>query len=167
MLVLVAYGSKRGGTEGLARMIAEDLQAEGFTVDLRSARYVGGLQGYDAVIVGGALYGSRWHRDARRLVKRYAVGLRSVPTFLFSSGPLDDSATSKEIPPVSGVAALMKRIGAADHVTFGGRLAPDATGVVARALAKKHAGDWRDADRVRTWVGDIAQQLRTHAIHPV
>ena len=40
MLVLVAYGSKRGGTEGLARMIAEDLQAEGFAVDLRSARYV-------------------------------------------------------------------------------------------------------------------------------
>lgn len=167
MLVLVAYGSTRGGTEGLARMIAEDLQSEGFTVDLRSARYVSGLQGYHAVIVGGALYAFRWHRNARRLVKRYAHELRSVPTYLFSSGPLDDSASPGDIPPVSGVAALMKQTGAAGHVTFGGRLAPDATGFVARSMAKKHSGDWRDPEQVRTWVGQIAQQLRTHEVHPV
>jgi menaquinone-dependent protoporphyrinogen oxidase len=160
MLVLVAYGSTRGGTAALARMIAEDLEAEGFTADVRSARHVGGLEGYDAVIVGGALYAGRWHRDARRFVTRFAGGLRGIPTYLFSSGPLDNSAGRVEIPPVRGVASLMGRVGSAGHATFGGRLAPDTTGLVARAMAKKHAGNWQDPNQVRTWVHQVASDLR-------
>jgi len=29
---------------------------------------------YDAFVVGGALYTMRWHRDARRFVRRYRGG---------------------------------------------------------------------------------------------
>jgi len=161
MSILVAYGSSRGGTEGLAGMVAEDLRDEGFTVDLCAAREVGRLDGYDAVIVGGALYAFRWHRAARRFVRRHAAQLRRVPTYFFSSGPLDDSATTKSIPPVKGVQALMRRVGASGHVTFGGRLSPDAKGFPASAMAKKLAGDWRDAEQVRSWVQSIATGLRS------
>jgi menaquinone-dependent protoporphyrinogen oxidase len=45
--------------------------------------------------------------------------------------------------PVRGVAALMAHLGAEGHATFGGRLAADATGFPAAAMAKTHAGDWR------------------------
>jgi menaquinone-dependent protoporphyrinogen oxidase len=83
--------------------------------------------------------------------------------YLFSSGPLDDSATQKEIPPVRGVQKLMGDIGARGHVTFGGRLAPDAKGFPAAAMAKKSAGDWRDADQVHTWVHDIVPFIRAPA----
>lgn len=39
MRVLVTYGSARGGTKGLARLVADDLRDEGVTVDLlRKAR---------------------------------------------------------------------------------------------------------------------------------
>lgn len=161
MSILVAYASKRGGTKGLAEMVAAGLREEGFTVDLSATREVERCDGYDAVIVGGALYAARWRRDARRFVKRHTGQLRRCPTFLFSSGPLDDSATEREIPPVKGVNALMGRIGARGHVTFGGRLTPDAKGFPARAMAKKRAGDWRDAEQVRTWVRSIGSELRS------
>jgi menaquinone-dependent protoporphyrinogen oxidase len=160
MLVLVTYGSKRGGTEGLATMVADALRQEGLAVEVTPARLVRRLERYDAVVVGGALYAFRWHRDARRFVKRHAGELRGLPTYLFSSGPLDDSATTKDIPPVKGVQALMDSIGAHGHVTFGGRLAPDAKGFPASAMAKKNAGDWRDVDQVRAWVRGITADIR-------
>lgn len=160
MSVLVAYGSKRGGTEGLAGMVAEALRQEGITADVAPARSVRHVEGYDAVVVGGSLYAFRWHRDARRFVKHHARELRGCPTYLFSSGPLDDSAVQRDIPPVKGVQALMDKIGARGHATFGGRLAPDAKGFPASAMAKKNAGDWRDSQHVRSWVHDITTELR-------
>jgi menaquinone-dependent protoporphyrinogen oxidase len=161
--ILVTYGSTRGGTEGLARMVGDGLHAEGFEVDVRPARQAGQLDGYGAVIVGGALYDARWHKDARRFVRRHARELKSRPVWLFASGPLDDRASHGEVRPVKGVKAVMDQVAARGQVTFGGRLAPDATGLVASAMAKKRAGDWRDAGQVRAWAVSIAAQLRQDA----
>jgi len=161
MRVLVTVGSARGGTQGLGEMVAEDLREEGFDVDLKLPRVMRRLDDYDAVVVGGALYAFRWHKDARRFVKRHATELSTRPVYFFSSGPLDDSATRKDIPPVKGVSALMRRVGARGHITFGGRLAPDAKGFPASAMAKKNAGDWRDPKQVRDWTRTVAAELRT------
>jgi len=161
MRILVTYGSTRGGTQGLAEMVADHLRAQGFDVDVRPPRQVKRLDGYDAVIVGGALYAFRWHRAARTFVKRHAAEIRQRPAYFFSSGPLDDSAARGDIPPVKGVKALMEKTGVREHVTFGGRLLPDASGFPASAMAKKRAGDWRDADHVKQWTRTIASQLRS------
>lgn len=160
MRALITFGSTRGGTEGLAQMVAGGLREDGFDVDVLSPRQVGRLDGYDVVIVGGALYALRWHRASRRFVKRHLAQLRQRPTYFFSSGPLDDSASRRDIPPVKGVQALMDKVGARGHATFGGRLAPDAQGFPASAMAKKQAGDWRDPRQVREWTATIAAQLR-------
>lgn len=72
MRVLVAYGSKRGGTEGLARMIGGELAAAGMQTTVQPARGVRSLEGFDAVVIAGALYASRWHADARRFTRRHA-----------------------------------------------------------------------------------------------
>jgi len=165
MSILVTFGSKRGGTEELARWVAEGLRDEGFEVDLVPARQAPHVEDHEAVVVGGALYAMRWHKDARRFVKRHAAQLRQRPTYFFASGPLDDSATKSAIPPVKGVQALFDEVGAAGHATFGGRLTPDAKGFPASAMAKKNAGDWRDADQVRTWVRSIAAELRARVPH--
>ena len=100
--ILVTYGSTRGGTRELAQMVTEGLREEGFTADLLPPRQVGTLDDYDAVIVGGALYAFRWHKASRRFVRRHTRELRRRPTYFFSSGPLDDSAASGDIPPVRG-----------------------------------------------------------------
>lgn len=167
MRILVTYGSTRGGTQGLAEMVADDLRSEGFEVDLLPPRQVRRLEGYDAVIVGGALYAFRWHRAARRFVRRHAAEIRQRPAYFFSSGPLDDSASRGDIPPVKGVQALMEKTGVREHITFGGRLRPDAKGFPASAMAKKHAGDWRDAGQVKQWTQTIASQLRGEVRHGV
>ena len=156
--VLVTHGSKRGGTAELAEMIAEVLRERGLAVDCLPAAGMPEVSPYDAVIVGGALYMTRWHRAARRFVRRNAAELQQRRVWLFSSGPLDDSA-SHEIRPVAGVAKLMEKVGARGHVTFGGRLAPDARGFIASKMARAHAGDWRDRDAIRAWAASIADSI--------
>jgi menaquinone-dependent protoporphyrinogen oxidase len=160
MRVLVAYGSTRGGTEGLAQWVAQGLREEGIDAEALSAAGVGRLGRYDAVIVGGALYTARWHRLARRFVRRHVAELRLRPVYFFSSGPLDDSAAQKTVPPVKGVAALMTEVGARGHITFGGRLSPHARGFVASRMAANRSGDWRDRSQVRDWTRTVAAQLR-------
>ena len=164
MRVLLAYASKRGGTQGIAEMIRDALVERGIDADAVSVEDVRSLAGYDAVIVGGALYAMRWPRSARRFVKRNTTALRDLPVWFFSSGPLDTSATERDIGPVSKVKSLMDRVGARGHTTFGGRLSPDAKGFPTSAMAKKHAGDWRDPEPIRRWTNDIADTL-AHTTH--
>ena len=99
MRVLVTWGSKRGGTAEIASTISDELKAVGVEVALMPASDVRDLRGYDAAIIGGALYANRWHRDAGRLVTRHIAGLRRIPVWLFSSGPLNASADRFDIPP--------------------------------------------------------------------
>jgi menaquinone-dependent protoporphyrinogen oxidase len=159
MKVLVTYGSKRQGTAGIGDVLAAELRSRGVEADLAAADDVRGLDGYDAVVVGGALYAARWHRDARRFVKRNTKALRDRPVFFFSSGPLDESASEKDIPPTGQVRRLMERVGAREHRTFGGRLLSDAEGFAAAAMAKDKAGDWRDEDDERQWADHLADVL--------
>ncbi len=159
MQVLIAYGSKNGSTAGLARMIGEALELRDVHADVRAANSAGPVDSYDAVIVAGALYANRWHHHARRFVRRNARALRGRPVWLISSGPLDDSARSGELKPVAQVSKLAGSIDARGQVTFGGRLAADAKGFMARAMAKKHAGDWRDADQVSEFAAVVATEL--------
>ena len=151
MKVLVTHGSKMGGTAGLAEMLGSGLKELGHEVDVKPARGVQDVRPYDAVIVGGALYMLRWHRDARRFVRRHRAALRQRPVWLFSSGPLDDSAVAKDIKPVGFVRKAMGRIGARGHVTFGGRMLDNRRGMP--------AGDWRDPDQVRDWAKRISDEL--------
>jgi menaquinone-dependent protoporphyrinogen oxidase len=165
--VLVAYGSKRGGTREIAEMIVEVLLDEGVDADLANAADVRDFDGYDAVVIGGALYMNRWHRDARKLVTHHDEALRRVPVWLFSSGPLDNSANAQELPPTHQVEHLMKRIVARGHVTFGGRLESDAKGFPAARMAKQMAGDRREWHKVRAWAQKLARELVDAEPHPV
>jgi len=159
MRVLIAYGSKMGGTHGLANWLGHDLKEIGdYEVDVRAADIVESIDSYDAVIVGGALYIFRWHRDARAFVRRFRKELKEKPVWLFSSGPTDDSASNDSIPPVRGVAKSMEKIGARGHMTFGGRIPENAEGM-AKKMAEENAGDWRDPTQVRDWAREIASEL--------
>jgi menaquinone-dependent protoporphyrinogen oxidase len=159
MQILVAYGSKRGGTAGVAEMIGDELESAGIRASVVPARQVRNIDEFDGVVLAGALYAFRWHRDARRFAKRFASALRQRPVWLVSSGPLDNSAATKEIPPVKQVVRAMASTGARGHLTIGGRLEPDAKGFPASAMAKKSAGDWRDRDQIHRWVTSVVADL--------
>lgn len=160
MRILIAFGSKRGGTLGLAQTIGEVLTQAGHQVDVRPAYELDGLQGWDAAIVGGALYAGFWLRSTRRFVERHVDELERMPVWFFSSGPLDDSASKAEIPPTAQVRRLMERIHARGHATFGGRLEPESKGFIAHAMVKQgRAGDWLDLEAVKFWSRGIALEL--------
>jgi menaquinone-dependent protoporphyrinogen oxidase len=160
--VLVAYGTTNGSTAEIAETIAEVLREDGLTVEALPAGSVPSAASYDAVVVGGGLYAGRWHKDARRFVRRHGKALAERPLWLFSSGPLDPSASERDIPPVPGVKKAMARLDAKEHVTFGGCLKEGAKGWVARMILRNgKGGDFRDFDRIKAWAARIGQELRS------
>jgi menaquinone-dependent protoporphyrinogen oxidase len=159
MRVLVTYGSKRGGTAGIAEMIARALARHDLVAEVHPARDVSFLDGFDAVVLGGSVYTNRWSREARRFARRFRRELSALPVWMFSSGPLDGSAADHDIPPVPTAAKVADALGARGHITFGGRLLPDVQGFPAAAMAKTRAGDWRDEQHVATWAAGVAEAL--------
>ncbi|GIH92788.1 flavodoxin domain-containing protein [Planobispora siamensis] len=161
MRVLVAYGSKNWSTAGIADMIAEALAAEGLEAEARPADEVRAVAGYDAVVLGGALYNNRWHHAARRFARRHAAPLAGKPVWLFSSGPLDDSADRTQVPAVRQADAVRHALGAREHVTFGGCLTDQAKGFIARSIVRNgRGGDFRNPERIAEWSRKIAAELR-------
>ena len=159
MNVLIAYGSKHGGTAGIAGSVAEQLRADGMTVDVKPAAEAGNPEDYDAVIVGGALYRNRWHHDASMFVRRHKAALRSRPTYFFSSGPLAGAFSGHNPPAVPEVRLLASRVHARDHVTFNGCLAPDIQGFMDKKVAAVLAGDYRDIQEEKAWAHHVAEEV--------
>lgn len=158
--VLVAYGTKNGSTAEIAGWIAEALRERGVEADVRPAGDVPDTDPYDAVILGAGLYAGRWQHDAVRFVRRHRTRLARQPVWLFSSGPLDDSATDGNLPAPPGVTRLADRIDARAHITFGGRLVKGARGFIARQILRQgRGGDFRDRERIRAWAHSVADEL--------
>lgn len=158
--VLVAYGTTNGSTARIAEAVAAVLRKEGLTAEALPAGAVARVTPYDAVVLGGGLYAGRWHKDARRFVRRHGGELARLPLWLFSSGPLDASASERDIPPVPGVQKAITRLDARGHITFGGCLEKGAKGWVARMILRNgKGGDFRDFDRIEQWARRIADEL--------
>ena len=167
MQVLIVYGSKNGGTAGLAHMIATAFEREGWHTDVRDAAERPGIGDFDLVVVGGGLYMNRWVPSVRHWVRAHTPTLKTVPVWFFSSGPLDDSARAGDIAPVPGVAKMARDIEISGHETFGGFLDPDPSGFFARQIAKTSAGDWRNPDHVDEWVHYIVRHTMIREALPV
>jgi len=161
---LVAYAGKMDGTKGIATAIGAELAGAGLQVTLLDAADVESVERFDAVVLGSALYASRWRPDAvavlKLLAERTSEGA-SVPTWLFQSGPCGDGALTQQVAPPKKVLRYADKIGTAPPVTFGGRLDPaTATGFIARKMATGElAGDFRDFDIIRAWGDRIAHTL--------
>lgn len=150
---LVAYGSTRGATAEIAAAVADTLRGAGIVVDCVPVAGVRDLARYDAVIVGGAMTARRWHRDASRFVSRHAPALRQRPVWLFSSG---GDAGVDDARPIPQVDALLRRVGARGHVTFGDRGA-----FIASAMARTSAGELRDFSAISAWSALRASDIAT------
>jgi menaquinone-dependent protoporphyrinogen oxidase len=153
--VLVAYASKHGSTAEIAEAIADALRAAGLLVDCVQADRVTGLEPYDAVVLGSAVYMKRWRREARRFLHRHASALRERPFWVFSSGPVGDPAMDDPAwtEPRRTIAEA-ERLGVREHVVFGGT----ATGAMARNTPPEYR-DRRDWDAIRAWAAAIADAL--------
>ena len=161
MRVLVAVASKHGGTRGIAEAIAEELRAAGPAVDLREAGEVGDLAGYDAVVLGSAIYAGTWLQEARQFAERHHAELSRLPVWLFSSGPLGAPDPQPHDDP-DKLAAPLGDVAARDHRVFAGKLDPADLSFGERLIAKvvrAPSGDFRDWDAMRAWAHEIGAAL--------
>lgn len=158
MTVLVTAAGKHGSTEEIAGAIGRAIAETGVEADVRPIDEVGALDGYDAVVLGGAVYSGHWVEPARRFAEERAAELSGRPVWLFSSGPLGDQPDAE----VVDVADLVTRLGAREHRVFAGRLDLARLRFTERAVARAvraPEGDFRDWEAIAEWARGIGRSL--------
>jgi menaquinone-dependent protoporphyrinogen oxidase len=160
--VLVAYASKHASTAEIAERIAAAMRDAGCDAQAIAAAEVRDVSGYEAVVLGSAVYAKRWQRDARSFARRHATALKAMPVWLFSSGPFGsvDEHPTAPAPPMA--TKLVERLGAREHVMFGGRVPTDPGNFVERAMLKntpRERRDARDWAAIEAWGRSVAGEL--------
>lgn len=158
--ILVTAASRYGATEEIAAVIADALTTAGHDVSLTPCAEVAGVEGFDAVIVGSAVYVGHWLRAATTFVETQASALKGRPVWMFSSGPVGDPPKPDEDPV--DVAALAALIEPREHRVFSGRLDKSGMRFADKAIItalRAPVGDFRDWDAVGAWARPIADEL--------
>ncbi len=163
--VLISAASEHGATAEIAQAIAQALSGQGLTVTVIPPGEVHGIDGYDAVITGSAVYMGHWLGPAKELVNRFGDALAGRPVWLFSSGPVGDPsgklAKSMNQDPVD-LPAMLEATHARDHRIFAGKLDRKHLSLPQRAallVFRGLEGDFRDWAQIRQWADSIAAEL--------
>jgi menaquinone-dependent protoporphyrinogen oxidase len=156
--VLVAYATKKGSTREVAEAVAARLRELGLAVEERPAGDVADVAPYDAVVLGGALYMGRWHRDARRFLRSHRGNLAEMPLAVFAIGPLTAEEHDLDGARKQLERALSKvpEIRPASVGVFGGVIDP---AKLRFPFNHMPAGDARDWEAIRAWAETIAETL--------
>jgi menaquinone-dependent protoporphyrinogen oxidase len=93
--VLLAYATRFGSTQEVAEAVAASLREAGLKVDLRLMREVESLDQYEAVVLGAAIYNTKWHAEAHQFLARHQAALTQRPVAIFTLGPISSSANAK------------------------------------------------------------------------
>jgi menaquinone-dependent protoporphyrinogen oxidase len=161
MRVLVTAASRYGATAEIARAIGQVLTERGLDATVTSPEEVASLDGYDAVVLGSAVYAGRWLPPAKELVDRSGDALAARPVWLFSSGPIGNPPKPEEDPVDS--ARLVERTKARDHRVFAGKLTRKQLSFPERAIVmalRAQEGDFRDWPEIKAWASEIADDLQ-------
>ena len=137
MKILLTSSSRHGATDEVAGAIAERLRASGIDVDRARPEAETSVEGYDAVVIGTAIF---------------SVGLSGLP-----KGRVADP---RRIGPV------LLSMDPKDHITFPGRFDPSELSWRERSIARMGGaseGDFIDLDAVRGWADAIATTLTSQA----
>jgi len=155
--ILVAYTTKYGSTEEVAQAVAATLQKSGFSATVQPAAAVQTLRGYDAVVLGTALYMGMLHGDSKSFLNKHREALKSIPTAFFALGPIYDDADGwkaareqekKELRKFPWFAPLAEEV-------FGGKFDPGKLGFPFKfipPLRKMPANDSRNWSAIEEWV---------------
>lgn len=172
MIVLIAFATCHGSTQGVAERIGRRLQASSMDVEIHPVSEVTDLDRYDAVILGSAIHNMRWLPEASRFAQRNAALLRQRPTWLFSVSSVGDHE-SVFAPPVARVLRAMKKETAEisalraatqprEHRNFAGAISRSDWGAAGNAFLRimgGRYGDHRNWPAIDDWATNIAAQL--------
>jgi menaquinone-dependent protoporphyrinogen oxidase len=170
----VTYASKHGSTKGIAERIAGRLDADGLVAEALPVSDVRAVEGYDAVVLGSALYMFHWLKDATSFARRNRAALSGKPLWLFSSGPfgpekVDPQGRNKlDVSGPRELEHLREMLHPRDHRVFFGawdrRNKPIGfwermVHVMPAGRASMPDGDFRDWPTIDAWADGIAADL--------
>ena len=164
--VLVAYGTKYGATAEIAERIGQVLRDAGLGAEVRAADRAGDPAGYDAVVLGSAVYIGQWRKEAAKFLEANEAALAQKPVWIFSSGPTGEGDIEELMQGWSFPGKLQPvadRIGPRDMTIFHGAADENKMGRLDRWMlsrVKAALGDFRDWDAIEAWAKAIAQELQ-------
>jgi menaquinone-dependent protoporphyrinogen oxidase len=161
MRVLVTYASKHGSTGGVAEAIVERLRDLEVGAEVCSVDDVEDVQGFDAVVLGSALYAGSWIKGAVDFAERNREILERLPVWLFSVGPLGEEVNDEEEQPKQ-LPSLRDELHPRGYRVFFGALDRSKLSFPERMIMKAVRapdGDFRDWDEIGAWAGEIAGSL--------
>lgn len=167
MRILIAVASKHGSTSGVGDEISRVLGECGHEIVRTQPELVESLTGFDAVVLGSAVYMTHWMDTARDFVKRFSADLRRLPVFTFSVG-MSGMVNGQAADP-SRVGPVLISLEPIDNITFSGRIDSSLLSLRERSIARLGGaieGDYRDWELVRQWANKIDAELREHLIEP-
>jgi menaquinone-dependent protoporphyrinogen oxidase len=170
MRVLVSAASRHGATTEIADAIAAGLTRRGVEAQSVAPEQVRSFDGFDAVVLGSAVYMGQWLEPARRLVREHKATLAGMPVWLFSSGPV--GPPEQRVPKRNevDVTAQVEAISPVGHRLFAGRLDRGSLSRGERMITRVIggvAGDFRDWEEIDGFAGEVAAHLATRAAAPV
>jgi len=168
--VLVAYATVYGSTQEVAEAVAGTLRECGLQVDCLPAGDVRLLDGYDAIVLGTAIYIGRLHKEARRFLLRHEKALRERPTAIFAMGPFHNEekewkAARGQVQSQLGKFPWLRPVSCE---VFGGTFDPAKLRFPFSFLPPVRnlpASDIRDWDAIRRWAKGLADQLQPALAH--
>jgi len=158
--VLLAYATRFGSTQEVAETVAASLREAGLKVDLQLMRQVESLDQYETVVLGAAIYNTKWHADAHQFLAQHQEALTQRPVAIFTLGPLSTSAAAmrnsrrqldKELAKYRWLKPVAVEV-------FAGKYDPTKPGMgfFERLLP---ARDYRDWEAIRAWANALSAQL--------
>lgn len=163
--VLVGYATKYGSTQEVAEAIASTLREVGLTVVVRPLRDVKSLDGFDAIVIGAALYMHHWHKDAQRFLSRFRKELSARPVAVFALGPVRDPHNEDEWQDsrdqLQGALAEAPWLTPIAVQLFGGRFDAQLLSFpMNRFAAGEPATDIRDWEAINGWADSLVALLQ-------
>ncbi len=164
---LVSFATVHGSTQEVSEVIAATIREQGITVDLVPAGSVKMLKGYQAIILGTALYIGHIHKDAKGFLTRFQREIsEGIPIAIFAGGPLKPEDNREEIrgmldqqlakypwlKPIS-IELIGGKYDPAKGVKFPWNLLP--------AMKNVPPADMRDWAAIRNWAIDVTKQFQT------
>ena len=167
--VLIGHASAHGSTVEIAQRIAGVLEQEGLAVDVLPISQLGGLEGYDAAVLGSAIHQQAWLPEAMAFIQGHANELVARPVWLFSVGmsaglprPVRTSARKAQDRRLAG--ALRDLVRPRGHCLLSGvAREEDFPGWTSACSAwwAHVSGTSGTRDRIEDWARGIAHDLRS------
>ena len=156
--VLIVYASKKGSTREVAQAIADRLEVDGLRTVVQPASDPVDLGAFDAVVVGGALYMGRWHRDARRFLHRHRRVLGTMPVAVYAMGPttMADHAVASSLGQLERGLASAREVSPVAVGVFGGVVDPARLHFPFNRMPPSDARDW---DAISAWADELAAHV--------